>query len=212
MGEFGDWFIVVVEYLNLPFSKFKGALQGFDGSGSLVVQRRLTVHSTSNEQLAVAEPQARYNRQHSKLPASVSIKGAREHNLKDISCQIDHNKMTVVTGVSGSGKSSLAFDIIFAEGQRRFMESMSAYARQFVEQMPRADVDELQGIAPTVAIEQRVTKGTRKSTVATITEVPIPTSALRTYRHPTLPNHWRSRRQPIRSCPTKTSQKSLSRT
>ena len=79
--------------------------------------------------------------------------------------------MTVVTGVSGSGKSSLAFDIVFAEGQRRFMESMSAYARQFVEQMPRADVDELHGTAPTVAIEQRVTKGTRKSSVATITEV-----------------------------------------
>jgi excinuclease ABC subunit A len=84
---------------------------------------------------------------------------------------IPHNQISVVTGVSGSGKSSLAFDIIFAEGQRRFMESMSAYARQFVEQMPRADVDDLSGIAPTVAIEQRVTKGTRKSTVATITEV-----------------------------------------
>ena len=84
---------------------------------------------------------------------------------------IPHNQISVVTGVSGSGKSSLAFDIIFAEGQRRFMESMSAYARQFVEQMPRADVDDLSCIAPTVAIEQSVTKGTRKSTVATITEV-----------------------------------------
>jgi excinuclease ABC subunit A len=99
------------------------------------------------------------------------IGGAREHNLKNVACEIPHNRTTVITGVSGSGKSSLAFDIIFAEGQRRFMESMSAYARQFVEQMPRAEVDELHGIAPTVAIEQRVTKGTRKSTVATITEV-----------------------------------------
>ncbi|MDG1241355.1 MAG: excinuclease ABC subunit UvrA [Opitutae bacterium] len=104
-------------------------------------------------------------------PHSLTVRGAREHNLKNISCEIPHNKISVITGVSGSGKSSLAFDIIFAEGQRRFMESMSAYARQFVEQMPRADVDELHGIAPTVAIEQRVTKGTRKSTVATITEV-----------------------------------------
>jgi excinuclease ABC subunit A len=102
---------------------------------------------------------------------TLRVRGAREHNLKNIDCTIRHKKMTVVTGVSGSGKSSLAFDIIFAEGQRRFMESMSAYARQFVEQMPRANVDELIGIAPTVAIEQRVTKGTRKSTVATITEV-----------------------------------------
>jgi excinuclease ABC subunit A len=123
--------------------------------------------STFNER--AAEPKATYNAHlHSH---SLRIQGAREHNLKNISCEIAHNQITVITGVSGSGKSTLAFDIIFAEGQRRFMESMSAYARQFVEQMPRADVDELHGIAPTVAIEQRVTKGTRKSTVATITEV-----------------------------------------
>ncbi len=77
----------------------------------------------------------------------------------------------VVTGVSGSGKSTLAFDIVFAEGQRRFMESMSPYARQFVEQLPRPALDRLTGIPPTVAIEQRVTRGSRKSTVATITEV-----------------------------------------
>ncbi len=119
--------------------------------------------------LIAAEPEPTYKpRSHSN---SLTVHGAREHNLKNIFCEIPHNKISVVTGVSGSGKSSLAFDIIFAEGQRRFMESMSAYARQFVEQMPRADVDELHGIAPTVAIEQRVTKGTRKSTVATITEV-----------------------------------------
>ncbi|MGZ0657464.1 excinuclease ABC subunit UvrA [Coraliomargarita sp. W4R72] len=128
--------------------------------------------------LQAAEPKSPYNQQstlNSPLSTSHSnslrIRGAREHNLKNISCEIAHNKTTVITGVSGSGKSTLAFDIVFAEGQRRFMESMSAYARQFVEQMPRADVDELTGIAPTVAIEQRVTKGTRKSTVATITEV-----------------------------------------
>ena len=126
---------------------------------------------------AVAESQSTYNQtSHAPLstpnsPNTLRISGAREHNLKDVSAEIAHNQMTVVTGVSGSGKSTLAFDIVFAEGQRRFMESMSAYARQFVEQMPRAEVDELQGIAPTVAIEQRVTKGTRKSTVATITEV-----------------------------------------
>ncbi len=99
------------------------------------------------------------------------ISGAREHNLKNISLEIPRRKFVVLTGVSGSGKSSLAFDIIFAEGQRRFMESMSAYARQFVEQMPRPDVDEVAGLPPTVAIEQRVTRGGRKSTVATVTEV-----------------------------------------
>jgi excinuclease ABC subunit A len=99
------------------------------------------------------------------------VTGARENNLKNLSVSIDHRKLTVVTGVSGSGKSTLAFDIVFAEGQRRFMESMSPYARQFVEQLPRPAVDRLTGIPPTVAIEQRVTRGSRKSTVATITEV-----------------------------------------
>jgi len=125
------------------------------------------------QSLKAAEEKASYHAaQFTPLPSSaLLVQGAREHNLKDISCRIEHGKISVVTGVSGSGKSSLAFDIIFAEGQRRFMESMSAYARQFVEQMPRADVDHLSGIAPTVAIEQRVTKGTRKSTVATITEI-----------------------------------------
>ena len=135
-------------------------------------------HRTSNNEKAVAEPAAEYAIQSSTFDVrrstfseALHVRGAREHNLKNVSCKIPHNKISVITGVSGSGKSSLAFDIIFAEGQRRFMESMSAYARQFVEQMPRADVDELNGIAPTVAIEQRTTKGTRKSTVATITEV-----------------------------------------
>ena len=101
----------------------------------------------------------------------LTITGAREHNLKNLSLTIPHRLLSVVTGVSGSGKSTLAFDIVFAEGQRRFMESMSPYARQFVEQLPRPDVDRLTGIPPTVAIEQRVTRGSRKSTVATITEV-----------------------------------------
>ncbi len=99
------------------------------------------------------------------------ITGAREHNLKNLSIEIPRKQFVAITGVSGSGKSSLAFDIIFAEGQRRFMESMSSYARQFVEQMPRPDVDEVAGLPPTVAIEQRVTRGGRKSTVATVTEV-----------------------------------------
>jgi len=104
-------------------------------------------------------------------PSALTLTGARENNLKNISVSIAHRQLTVVTGVSGSGKSTLAFDIIFAEGQRRFMESMSPYARQFVEQLPRPDIDRLTGIPPTVAIEQRVTRGSRKSTVATITEV-----------------------------------------
>ncbi len=104
-------------------------------------------------------------------PRALEVVGARENNLKGITVAIPHRKLTVVTGVSGSGKSTLAFDIVFAEGQRRFMESMSPYARQFVEQLPRPALDRISGLPPAVAIEQRVTRGSRKSTVATITEV-----------------------------------------
>ena len=106
-----------------------------------------------------------------KVGNAIEVIGAREHNLKDISVRIPHRQLSVVTGISGSGKSTLAFDIVFGEGQRRFMESMSPYARQFVEQMPRPDIDRISGIPPTVAIEQRITRGSRKSTVATVTEV-----------------------------------------
>jgi len=121
--------------------------------------------------LLAAEAPAPYTALPSAVPACLTLTGARENNLKNLSLTIAHHALTVVTGVSGSGKSTLAFDIVFAEGQRRFMESMSPYARQFVEQLPRPDIDRLTGIPPTVAIEQRVTRGSRKSTVATITEV-----------------------------------------
>lgn len=102
---------------------------------------------------------------------SIQIHGAREHNLKNISLAIPRGKFVVVTGVSGSGKSTLAFDLIFAEGQRRFLDSMNAYARQFVEQMARPDVDLIDGLPPTVSIEQRTTRGGGKSTVSTVTEI-----------------------------------------
>ena len=102
---------------------------------------------------------------------SIAIHGAREHNLKNISLSIPRDKMVVITGLSGSGKSTIAFDLLFAEGQRRFLDSMSPYARQFVEQLEKPDVDLIEGLPPTVAIEQRVTRGGGKSTVATVTEV-----------------------------------------
>jgi len=101
----------------------------------------------------------------------VVIRGAREHNLKNIDLKIPHDEMVVITGLSGSGKSTLAFDILFAEGQRRFLDSMSPYARQFVEQLEKPEVDHIEGLPPTVAIEQRVTRGGGKSTVATVTEI-----------------------------------------
>ena len=102
---------------------------------------------------------------------AIAIHGAREHNLKNIDVTIPRDQMVVITGLSGSGKSTLAFDILFAEGQRRFLDSMSPYARQFVEQLEKPDVDLVEGLPPTVAIEQRVTRGGGKSTVATVTEV-----------------------------------------
>ncbi len=123
------------------------------------------------ELLAAEDPGTYATRPLAAVNRELTIIGARENNLKNLSLTLPHRQLNVVTGVSGSGKSTLAFDIVFAEGQRRFMESMSPYARQFVEQLPRPAVDRLTGIPPTVAIEQRVTRGSRKSTVATITEV-----------------------------------------
>ncbi|HLK71432.1 MAG TPA: hypothetical protein VKT19_05720, partial [Steroidobacteraceae bacterium] len=102
---------------------------------------------------------------------SIVIKGAREHNLKNIDIDIPHNRFSVITGVSGSGKSTLAFDILFNEGQRRYLESLNAYARQFVQPASRPDLDAIHGIPPTVAIEQRASRGGLKSTVATLTEI-----------------------------------------
>ncbi len=104
-------------------------------------------------------------------PPSIRIHHAREHNLRNVDVAIPRDRFTVVTGVSGSGKSTLAFDVLFAEGQRRYLESLNAYARQFVQPASRPDVDEIFGIPPTVAIEQRTSRGGRKSTVATLTEI-----------------------------------------
>src|SRR5512132_4047814 len=99
------------------------------------------------------------------------VRGAREHNLKNISVAIPRNRLTVITGLSGSGKSSLAFDTIYAEGQRRYVESLSAYARQFLDQLERPDVDAIEGLSPAISIEQKTTGQNPRSTVGTVTEI-----------------------------------------
>ncbi len=103
--------------------------------------------------------------------SSITVRGARQHNLKNISVEIPRNSFTVITGLSGSGKSSLAFDTIYAEGQRRYVETLSAYARQFLDQMERPDVDSIDGLSPAISIEQKTTSRSPRSTVGTITEI-----------------------------------------
>ncbi|MFB3140982.1 MAG: excinuclease ABC subunit A, partial [Candidatus Acidiferrales bacterium] len=102
---------------------------------------------------------------------AITVRGARTHNLKNISVSIPRNTLTVITGLSGSGKSSLAFDTIYAEGQRRYVESLSAYARQFLDQLERPDVDSIEGLSPSISIEQKTTSRSPRSTVGTITEI-----------------------------------------
>src|SRR3982075_2387631 len=99
------------------------------------------------------------------------IRGARQHNLKNVTVAIPRNSLTVITGLSGSGKSSLAFDTIYAEGQRRYVESLSAYARQFLGQMDKPDVDSIEGLSPAISIDQKTTSRNPRSTVGTVTEI-----------------------------------------
>ena len=101
----------------------------------------------------------------------IIVKGARQHNLKNINIEIPRDKLIVITGLSGSGKSSLAFDTIYAEGQRRYVESLSAYARQFLGQMEKPDVDYIEGLSPAISIEQKTTHKNPRSTVGTVTEI-----------------------------------------
>ncbi|MCB2100961.1 MAG: excinuclease ABC subunit A, partial [Rhodobacterales bacterium] len=102
---------------------------------------------------------------------TIRVRGAREHNLRNVDVEIPRDSLTVITGLSGSGKSSLAFDTIYAEGQRRYVESLSAYARQFLELMQKPDVDHIEGLSPAISIEQKTTSRNPRSTVGTVTEI-----------------------------------------
>lgn len=101
----------------------------------------------------------------------IKIRGANEHNLKNVTLEIPRNELVVLTGLSGSGKSSLAFDTIYAEGQRRYMESLSSYARQFLGQMEKPDVESIEGLSPAISIDQKSTNRNPRSTVGTVTEI-----------------------------------------
>ncbi|HAH61264.1 MAG TPA: excinuclease ABC subunit UvrA, partial [Treponema sp.] len=119
-------------------------------------------------------PSPKHNTPHNIFPFEgerISIKGAREHNLRNIDIDLPRNKLVVLSGLSGSGKSSLAFDTLFAEGQRRYMESLSSYARQFLGTMDKPDVDLIEGLSPAISIEQKSTNKNPRSTVGTITEI-----------------------------------------
>src|SRR5438105_12623474 len=101
----------------------------------------------------------------------ITVRGARQHNLKNINVEIPRNRLTVITGLSGSGKSSLAFDTIYAEGQRRYVETLSAYARQFLDRLEPPDVDSIEGLSPAISIEQKTAARSPRSTVGTVTEI-----------------------------------------
>ena len=140
-------------------------------TGRYLAQHTAPRQSVAKQQLKVAESADPVLYAVDRPTNAIQLHGARENNLKNIDVTIPREQFVVVTGLSGSGKSTLAFDILFAEGQRRFLDSMSTYARQFVEQMERPDIDLVTGLPPTVAIEQRISRGGGKSTVATVTEV-----------------------------------------
>ena len=139
---------------------------GIVGIREPVAARRAAADATADAATGASATAAREDH-----PNAIVVRNAREHNLRNVDVEIPRNAFTVVTGVSGSGKSTLAFDIIFNEGQRRYLESLNAYARQFVQPAARPEVDSIRGIPPTVAIEQRTSRGGRKSTVATLTEI-----------------------------------------
>lgn len=147
-------------------------LENLDSHTGRYLQQTLAPRqSVAKSQLKVAESSDPVLYETKTTDNAIQLYGARENNLKHIDVSIPREEFVVVTGLSGSGKSTLAFDILFAEGQRRFLDSMSTYARQFVEQMERPDIDLITGLPPTVAIEQRISRGGGKSTVATVTEV-----------------------------------------
>ena len=138
-------------------------------NGEIIVERILTSDAFLTKEIKKAPLKSKNGSLTADL--KIVVQGAREHNLKNVDLEFPRNRMVVFTGLSGSGKSSLAFDTLFAEGQRRYVESLSAYARQFLGQMDKPDVDFIEGLSPAVSIDQKTTNRNPRSTVGTITEI-----------------------------------------
>ncbi|TVQ46776.1 MAG: excinuclease ABC subunit A [Gammaproteobacteria bacterium] len=153
-----------------PLETLLSCAQSHTGQALADYRAQLTAARGGAAGTAIAETPAGYSARRTD-PGRIEIRHAREHNLQNVDISLPRDAFTVITGVSGSGKSTVAFDILFAEGQRRYLESLNAYARQFVQPASRPDVDSVAGIPPTVAIEQRTSRGGRRSTVATLTEL-----------------------------------------
>ncbi len=155
---------------HIPASSHRGREVSVQGSFRGIVTSYLSRHG---QDLGMPKKTAKEKEEHTHRHGSdwIRVKGARTHNLKDIDVEMPRGAMTVITGLSGSGKSSLAFDTIFAEGQRRYVESLSAYARQFLNQMAKPDVDEITGLSPAISIDQKSRSNNPRSTVATVTEI-----------------------------------------
>ncbi len=143
----------------------------FQGPLSKLAQQKTRTGLALAEAQAGPQKQQKRPKKQARAAARLVVRGAREHTLRDVSVEIPHNQLTLVTGPSGSGKSTLAFDVIFAEGQRRFLETLTPYARHFLPTMPRPNVDAVEGVPPSIALEQRTTRMGARSTVATVTEV-----------------------------------------
>lgn len=159
-----DWFVEIG-----PGAGSNGGQLVFAGTPAHLTESDTpTAHALRSATAAAPRQRAR---KASSGTRAIVVRGAREHNLKQLSLEVPHQRLTVVTGPSGSGKSSLVFDVVFAEGQRRFLETLTPYARQFLPTMPKADVDEVFGVPPSVALEQRTTRAGVNSTVATVTEL-----------------------------------------
>ncbi|MBI4988807.1 MAG: ATP-binding cassette domain-containing protein [Rhodocyclales bacterium] len=167
-GTVGEVMACAASHTGRALAEYEAALgrSGFSPTAAAGVPRGFALPSVGFPSVIGLKPDLQASTQN-----VIRIHNAREHNLKGVDVDIPRNRFTVITGVSGSGKSTLAFDILFAEGQRRYLESLNAYARQFVQPSARPDVDAIFGIPPTVAIEQRTSRGGRKSTVGTLTEI-----------------------------------------